>query len=275
MSTCAFRAMGTDWWVSSDGPGVGEVAGWVSEIERSLSRFIGGSSLCRLNADRIVADGRVAEVTRVALALRQLTDGAFDPCLGATLAALGYDRSFEQIGVAQPRRVVSELRVEIERDVVALRGSGALDLGGIAKGWAVDHVHDRLVRTGGRRVLVDGGGDMRGSGAPWPIGVGVDRAILLADGGVATSSAAHRAWSTPSGARMHHIVDPGTGEPARNNVVTAVVCAPTAALADGLATALVARPDRVLGRLQGLGVSALIEDEQGRWWSTDGWQEAA
>jgi thiamine biosynthesis lipoprotein ApbE len=54
-----------------------------------------------------------------------------------------------------------------------------------------------------------------------------------------------------------------------------VVCAPTAALADGLATALVARPDRVLGRLQGLGVSALIEDEQGRWWSTDGWQEAA
>jgi thiamine biosynthesis lipoprotein len=97
-------------------------------------------------------------------------------------------------------------------------------------------------------VLVDVGGDIavRGVAAEsWPIaiedprGTGTDPLdiVLLRFGGIGTSGRDYRHWRR-SGAAMHHIIDPCTGAPARTDVFTATVIAPSAVEADASAKRL-------------------------------------
>lgn len=281
MSCREFHAMGTTWWVTCDAPGLlAGVERAVRALERRLSRFLPDSALSRLDRERQVSDPALAAVTKAALALRTSTRGMFDPTLGAQLRGLGYDRPFVELGRAAaavacppPRR--DALEVEVTGDHVRLTGEGSLDLGGVAKGWTVDRLVERLRRSGGRWGLVDGGGDIRGFGRVWGIGVGDGLAVTVSDEAVATSSTLLRRWRDRAGLERHHIVDPRSGVPARTRVVTATVVAPTATEADGLATALLVDPDLVLARLPAHGARAALRDDEGRWWTTTDWREAA
>jgi thiamine biosynthesis lipoprotein len=100
---------------------------------------------------------------------------------------------------------------------------GAIDLGGIAKGWLADRLAERL----GANVLVNLCGDLyaRGggeSGGGWPVGFG-DKTLLLKDLGAATSGTTKRAW-----AGGHHLIDPRTGRPAQSDLSEVSVLASTA-----------------------------------------------
>jgi len=278
MNETRFKAMGTDWWVHADLPGLADAApAAVEAIEACLSRFRPDSSLSRLNRERSVTDPLLAEVTRQAIRIAQLTAGAFDPTLGADLVGLGYDRSFDALGgsvtvVAPPQ---PRLHLALLGGTVTLDGPGLLDLGGIGKGWAVDHVLQLLLDRGAAEVLVDGGGDIRGAGRAWPVGVGDD---LIADAGqhaVATSSTQRRRWRTIDGSWQHHILDPKTRRPASAAIDTATVTAPTAALADALATAVLVDPDGLLPRLAELGATAAVRGLDGQWWTTSDWSTDA
>lgn len=275
----AFRAMGTDWWISCDVPHLLRAAeAQVRRLEARLSRFRAGSALTRLNLAREVRDATLAAATRSALALRAETGGAFDPTLGARLASLGYDRAFVAVGRPAPAAPCPRgepLRVTVRGDRVRLEGPGALDLGGIAKGWAVDRVLERLRRGGARRGLVDGGGDLGAFGGPWRVGAGDGLVIEVGDGAVATSSVLVRRWRDADGVPLHHVLDPRTGHPARATIDTATVSAADAATADGLATALLVDPARVVARLPALGARAALRDHDGRWWTTADWSDAA
>lgn len=273
-----FQAMGTTWWVCCDAPALLAAAeARVRDVEARLSRFRPGSALSRLNRERAAEDAVLAQVTGAALRLEVLTGGAFTPSLGARLEALGYDRSFESIGAppvaASPP---ASLRVHVEGERVRLEGEGALDLGGVAKGWTVDLTLRRLLDGGAHVALVDGGGDLRGAGRPWPIGLGGGLAVDLAPGvAAATSSTRRRRWRSAAGVALHHVLDPRTGEPARSTVDTVTVIAGDAATADALATAVLVDPAGVLARLPALGARAAVRDRRRRWWTTPGWEAAA
>jgi thiamine biosynthesis lipoprotein len=273
----AFRAMGTSWWVTCDRHNLlVSVEAWVRSLEARLTRFEPTSSLSRLNRERSMRDPLLAAVARAALRWQAITKGAFDPTLGRPLAALGYDRDFGTlVPVPLQPGASGSLRVNVDASTVSLEGEGTLDLGGIAKGWAVDRVHDRLRRRGARAILVDGGGDLRGSGRSWPLGVPGDRAIVLNDGAVATSSTLERRWTATDGTPLHHILDPATRMPADSGIVTATVRAPDATTADVLATALVVGPATVVPLLADHGASALLVDRSGRAWGTHTWTEAS
>ncbi len=278
MTGRAFRAMGTDWWVAADRDDLLPTAEvLVQALDERLTRFSPRSALGRLNRDRRSDDPLLHELLAEALRLRDLTGGAFDPTLGRDLAALGYDRPFGDLGVAPPRRPgpVSDRLVHLTPGGVVLEGDFDIDLGGIGKGWAVDYVHGWLRAAGATRVLVDGGGDLRGSGDTWPVGVEDGGAVALADEALATSSTRVRRWRAASGVEHHHVLDPRTREPAASPVEVATVRAPTATLADVLATALIVDPAGVLPRLAGLGAEALVGDAAGRWWVTAAWRAAA
>jgi thiamine biosynthesis lipoprotein len=146
-------------------------------------------------------------------------------------------------------------------------------LGGMAKGWAVERAARWLARVG--PALVDAGGDIavsgpRVAGEGWAIAVAdpfapeCELALLtLLSGVIATSGRDYRRWQQ-AGTWHHHIVDPRTGRPARTDVVTATVVAPTAWQAEAAAKAALILGGRDglawIDRHPPLGVLLTIED---------------
>lgn len=271
-----FEAMDTSWWVYCDDAGLlDDVELLVRSAEARLSRFLPDSALSRLNRRRQARDPLLAEVTRTALRLGELTGGRFDPTLGGRLAELGYDRTFDAVGVPSPAPaafVDRSAHVQVDDDRVCLDGPGQLDLGGIAKGWTVDHLVDRLLSRGAREVIVDGGGDIRTAGGSWSFGVGEWLCVELDSEAVATSSTRQRRWTTLDGAQLHHILDPQTGQPSAPAIDTVSVVAADATTADALATAVLVDPDRLLPELPSLQARAAVRGLDGTWWTTPNWE---
>ncbi|MDO9445122.1 MAG: FAD:protein FMN transferase [Dehalococcoidia bacterium] len=279
MTTHEFRAMNTEWWITSDRGDLAEAEALVRDAERRLSRFLPDSALSRLNGDRTATDPWLAEVTRRALAAHEQTGGAFDIRVADALVSAGYDRTFELIEAhpasltLAPRPEVPCLDIGVEGDTVTLHGAGTVDLGGIAKGWTVDRVGAWLTGTGATCWLVDGGGDIRAAGqmedgAPWIVGVGDGLAVRLEDAAVCTSSTGKRRWTRNAG-EAHHIINPASGRPATGAVTTAVVLATDTVTADILATAVIAQPARGLAAVNGAGGKAMVE-HHGCWEMTPG-----
>ena len=184
------------------------------------------------------------------------TDGAFDVTVGA-LTRLWRWASRRRVEppddrLAAARRAVGYRFLELDdaRRSVTIRREGVrLDLGGIAKGYAVDEAFETLREAGLRSVLVDGGGDLRLGAAPpgtdgWRIAVPAAHAEAesstawttrqLSDIAIATSGARYRS-SGPEG--RSHVLDPTRGTGIRGDRVVSVM-APTASRADALASAL-------------------------------------
>ncbi|MDA1147167.1 MAG: FAD:protein FMN transferase, partial [Chloroflexi bacterium] len=266
-----FRAMGTAWWIGADGVDretLAAVPALVELEEQRCSRFRAHSLLSRLNAARLVTDTSLAAIVRAALLVQERTGGAFDVAVGDAVIASGYDRTFEALtGCAGPAPQ-SDVEVAVDGDRAWLLGAGTIDLGGIAKGWTADLVGRHLADCGATRWLVDAGGDIVAGGRPGlcreePIAVGfTGYTVGIEVGAVATSSTTRRAWDTPLG-RMHDIVAPATGRPAEGPHVLATVVAPTAMVADALATAMLADATLAIGALAAYDADVLLIDGQG------------
>jgi thiamine biosynthesis lipoprotein len=145
-------------------------------LERLLSRFLPDSQLSRLNAEgRIVAGPDLFAVVEAALEARERTAGRFDPTVHEAVVAAGYDRTFELVSsgtcASLPADVECGGAVALDRTTcsIMLAPGVKLDLGGIAKGYAVDRALGMLAGAGA--AVVDAGGDIGVSGKPWPIGV--------------------------------------------------------------------------------------------------------
>jgi len=123
--------------------------------------------------------------------------------------------------------------IDIQGTAVRLK-RGAIDLGGLAKGWAVDRAAE-LLEGMGLDALVNAGGDLRAVGEEAPGAGGWMVAIERPDGTVmwegttnaalATSSAMRRRWPTTDGGWAHHLIDPRTGLPANSPYVQVTVAA--------------------------------------------------
>jgi thiamine biosynthesis lipoprotein len=125
-----------------------------------------------------------------------------------------------------------------------------LDLGGSAKGWAVDEAIRRLAPHG--PVLLDAGGDIavsgpQADGTRWPIGVADPHTpgahldlLLLEHGGVATSGRDFRRWQR-NGIWQHHLIDPRTMQPAISDVLSATVIGPSTAQCETAAKVVLLR----------------------------------
>ncbi len=256
-----FQAMDTQvgvWLWTSNPAGalvVREVEAFFAQMEAELSRFRPHSGLSRLNARAGQGLQEVSPLLYTVLAQAldwaRRTCGIFDPTVLPALVAAGYDRTFDEIGQGEgatvsaaptPREGWRRIRMEPAHWSVELPPGVAVDLGGVAKGWAVDRSAEMLAPWG--PVLVDAGGDLRAIGVPeepWPVAVQdpfrPDRdawVVGLARGGLATSSIGGRCWSR-AGRRLHHLIDPRTGEPAATDLHTVTVWAPTATEADVVA----------------------------------------
>ncbi len=222
------------------------------------TRFDPLSELSRLNAARgepIVVSELLFHVLSTAIQAASATDGLFDPTLLRSLEAIGYDRDFEVLAAGAPARLAPTsavpatggwraIRLDAERRTAQLPAGVGMDLGGLAKGMAVDAAIADLAARGVEVTAVDAGGDLSVLGRPpgaeaWPISIeapGHPRTISLRSGALATSSIARRRWRQGTLER-HHLIDPRTGLPSTAGLYSASIAAPSCAQAEAAAKA--------------------------------------
>ncbi len=287
MERLAFKAMGTDGEALLEAPDGPETMLALASVEREferlealLSRFRPDSELSRLNADgEVEAGDDFLAVTRLAFAARERTGGRFDPTVHDALVAAGYDRSFELLD-----HVTLEDAGAVSLQQSPARGGGRLpdsgrrlalppgvrlDLGGIAKGYAVDRAVELLAPLG--PCLVNAGGDLAVRGVPaagiWPVGVDTPAGALtlgLTEGALATSGTDRRRWRVGAEER-HHLIDPRTGLPSDSDLLTVTVAADTAVDAEVLAKALfLVGEEEATAEADELGAPALLVTRDGR-----------
>jgi thiamine biosynthesis lipoprotein len=256
--------------------------------EQALSRFRPDSELSRLNrAGAGSVSPLLLNVVEAAVAAARRTHGVFDPTLLPHLVAAGYDRDFALIGErgtessapAAGTGAWRGLGIDPDRRFVRLPAGAAIDLGGIAKGMAVDAASAELDRMGLPWHAVDAGGDLRVSGVPeghevWSVGVeagDTEVTIGLRSGALATSSVLGRRWIA-AGESRHHLIDPRTGVPARSSVVSVTAAAPTCEGAEVAAkAALILGPEFGPAMLMSLAPAGLLVLDTGRRVAVGGW----
>ncbi len=246
--------------------------GWFRAIESHCTRFDEASELrqlCLHVGKPIPASAVLIETVRFAIALAEETQGAFDPTIGQRMEARGFDRNYKTGKSVVTRTNVSnatyrDVHVDAESNTITLDRPLLLDLGAVAKGFAIDMAARELAEF--ENFAIDAGGDLylagnNEHGEPWTVGIRHPRetselleSFTVSNTAVCTSGDYERSREGTG----HHIIDPETGE-AAPQLASATVIAPLAMVADGLATAaFVLGPQRGLELLERHGVRGLL-----------------
>jgi thiamine biosynthesis lipoprotein len=293
------KAIGTTATVAVTDPGsADEALATLSEelraIDAACSRFRADSELRAVERN---SDGRpvpvsplLFEALDVACRTAVLTAGTVDPTVGAALIELGYDRDFPEVtdGCSSgggPVPAPGWWRIELDEDArtVALPSGVHVDVGATAKALVADRAAVRLAEELGCGVLVNLGGDVAVAGPPppggWAVGIApeatvppdrADQVVAIVAGGLATSGTTARSWIR-HGRRVHHIIDPWTGESAPSVWTLVSTTAPSCLEANAWSTAAVVWGEDAIGNLRGLGVSARLVNVRGTVLHTGHW----
>ncbi|MDH3590454.1 MAG: FAD:protein FMN transferase [Planctomycetota bacterium] len=239
-------------------------------VDETMSRFLATSDVGRLNhagpGVAVTVGEQTALVLRHALSWAERSAGAFDPCLGRATELWDVTRrrtppAAHEVRRFAGRRLYGALDLDGRRAVVS-DGDVAVDLGGIAKGHAVDRAARALRERGVAHALVNVGGDLVALGASedgdaWRVGVvdGDDpgrltRTLMVRDEAIATSGDYERGFDH-AGQRYHHLLDTATASPRTAKRHSLTVVAADCMTADAAATACFGLEDDGVGRMLG------------------------
>ena len=207
-------------------------------LEAQMSTWRPGSDVLRINAaagDRAVQVAPdVRDVLRLARQISEWTDGTFDVTFGALTDVWKFDHdqdntipSAEAIRARLPLIDYRQIEIDDRAGTVFLKRKGMkIHLGGIGKGYAVEHAVSILRRAGLRDFMIQAGGDLyvggHKNGRPWRLGINDPRgpegrsfASLDVSDSTFSTSGDYARFFMKDGVRYHHILDPATGQPAR------------------------------------------------------------
>lgn len=271
--TLAGRTMGTSYTVKfipkEDTLDLTEVSRQVvTELEKvnaQMSTYRADSELSRFNrsqsTDWFTVSLETAQVVELALQYHQLTDGSFDVTVGPLVDLWGFGPAPEpmqtptQQQIAEIMPLVGSGKLQVRMDPPALRKTVAglrVDLSAIAKGHGVDRVAAVLDSIGIADYFVEIGGEIRTrgyrhDGQPWQVGIErpnrnqreVHQVIGLSNQSMATSGD-YRNVIQLDGQEFSHFMDPSTGRPVPFEIASVSVIADNCAVADAIATGLMA-----------------------------------
>ena len=234
----------------------------LAQVNAGLSMYDPDSDLSRFNRTEPGQPFRLsrdfARVMDTARTVFTLTGGAWDGTVKPLVDLWGFgtrqptDTLPDPDAIAEALALTGFQHLVFENTHVKKTKPGiTLDLGAIAKGYGVDAVAGVLTRAGIDDFLVEIGGELYGSGTnrhkkPWSVGIthplktgpdaGLYKVVHLENRAIATSGD-YRNYFEFQGKIYSHIIDPRTGYPVDNQVVSASVIAGTCTFADALATA--------------------------------------
>jgi len=246
-------------WASDESEGMAAIAAVLEEfrrIDRAMSPYRETSELSLINREASQHPVKISDelfsLLEKSLAFSRLTEGAFD----STFASVGHQYDYRQ-GIAPtdeklaadlPKINYRHIVLNPEAHTVSFKQAGVrIDLGGIAKGYAVDrgiallqqrHIDQALITAGGdSRILGDHGG------RPWNIGIRAPRdrknvvAVLPLTNTAVSTSGDYERYFEADGIRYHHIISPTTGRSA-TELQSVTIIGPDATSTDALSTSV-------------------------------------
>jgi thiamine biosynthesis lipoprotein len=256
--------------------------GAITLVQQRMSFHDPSSTLSRINTDAsngpVAVDDKTFRVLRMAHLFYSSTNGIFDPTIAPQLQRAGFLP--RRRGERQPRAAsFGDVELLPKKRIRFRRAGTRLDLGGIAKGFAVDEAVTILRRTGIKCGLVNAGGDLRAFGArPFAVGIrdprrpGTTFASLVLKNCALATSAHYFAARLKPGAQLGPFVDPQFGE-FRSELASVTVVAKSALIADALTKVVMLDPDNSLAILQRFAGESLVCTTQGTVFSTPYWHE--
>lgn len=292
----------------------------MARLDSLMSSYRQDSEVAAINrggatGGEINVSADIDTVLRAAQWAAEISAGAFDVTVAPILRLWGFGT--DSAGVPAPEKIAACLPLVKFHDMalanaatngtfgneksrVRFRQPGmAIDLGGVAKGYVVDHGLAVLVQAGIRDAMITAGGDLRAIASPMTSGnryiwirhprvdtvsnttIGAEEKRFFGrfrlDAGAVSTSGDYERFFIKAGKRYHHIIDPSSGYPA-TKAVSATVMAKTSIQADALSTALfVLGPERGIALADSLPeVEAMIiyhEGEKLQWRATKALQE--
>jgi thiamine biosynthesis lipoprotein len=266
------------------------------DFDMSLSLYQDSSIISRINRNEdVTTDKYFNEVFRKSAIISEMTNGAFDITVGPLVKAWGFGpdahKNFSESKRDSLMKFVGMEKVSLRNGHVLKSDPGIhLDVNAIAQGYSVDVICDFFDIKGIKNYLVEIGGEVRGkgtkAGSKWRIGIDkpsddnmfpgqtLQAIIEISDKALATSGN-YRKFYIEDGVKYSHTIDPKSGYPANNNLLSATIIADDCALADGIATACMVmgkeRSVEFLGNHPEFEAYLVFSDENGDYkaWATD------
>ena len=230
----------------------------IREIENLMSKTIETSDIYSLNNNperEIEIDNQSMDVLKKALKYAELTAGDFDPTIGALVELWGIGT--ENASLPEKSEIEAALAntgykyLELAENSAELTKEGVkIDLGGIAKGYAAEEVKKIVQKYNIEHAFVNLGGNVlvigdKVDGSPWKIGIQDPRqgrgnvmAVVDAVDLTIVTSGNYERYFEENGKLYHHILDPKTGYPADNNLLSVSIISENSFDADALSTAI-------------------------------------
>ncbi|GKX62303.1 Thiamine biosynthesis lipoprotein ApbE precursor [Pragia fontium] len=273
---------------SSDSPSESQLHNQIDllleEVNNQMSTYRPDSELSRFNQSREInqpfpVSAATVKVVNEAIRINQLSQGALDISVGPLVNLWGFgpeahtDQVPTEAELEKRRAWVGMDKLKVEGNaLVKLIPELYLDLSSIAKGYGVDAVAEYLESVGIENYLVDIGGEVRTRGIndrkqPWRIAIekpsaGIEQTVqeVVEPGNISmATSGNYRNFFEVNGVRYSHTIDPRTGRPVTNNIVSITVMSPSCMTADGFSTALgVMGPEEGIALADKLGIPVMV-----------------
>jgi thiamine biosynthesis lipoprotein len=264
----------------------------LKKVDALMSTYQEDSEISILNREgRAQVSEETLEVIEDAIKFSNLTDGAFDitcrPLINLWKKAKKEEKVATEEEIEGAISLVGYQRITLEGNQIRLEKRGMqIDLGGIAKGYAVDKAIEALKKNGIKRALVNAGGDLYvlgtdPQGEKWQIGIQDPRdedkiidIIKVKDKAVATSGD-YRRYFTLEGKRFSHIVNPKTGLTVQDVPMSVTIIGPDATTTDALSTGVfVLGPEEGMKLIESLPeVEGMIISEGMKKLTSQGWEK--
>jgi FAD:protein FMN transferase len=232
----------------------------LTAFDQSASVWVPGSTISKINRNDpdVVLDPHFIDIFMQSKRIWKMTNGAFDITVGPLVNAWGFGFKNK---IAVTEDIVDSLLRLVDFNGIYIRNNQIIkenpniqiDYNAIAQGYSVDLAGGFLHSKGITDYLIDIGGEVlakgtKPDGEKWIVGIErpaenadserhLNATLPITNKAIATSGN-YRKYYEENGIRYSHTIDPSTGYPAKNNLLSATILSDSASIADGYATAL-------------------------------------
>lgn len=261
-------------------------------FDKSLSIYDSASIISRINNNdtTVKIDDWFAEVFNKSAEVNKISGGAFDITVGPVVNAWGFGNGpvakHDTAYIQNLLQFIGMEKLELSgKKVIKKFPEVKIDVNAIAQGYSVDVVCRFFESKGIKNYLVEIGGEVRGKGTNakdilWHIGIDKPadgnmmpgselQAVIEIDNKALATSGNYRAFYVENGVKYAHTIDPKTGFPAHNTLLSATVVCDDCITADAYATTFmvlgVDKSKELLKTLKGIEVYFVYSDDQGNY----------